>query len=129
MTRLSFAVTVLLLEASRVQALDLEDLKYKCETDFKTLCKDVVRGQGRLLACLYAHEDKVSDTCAAAVHDGSELLEQVFEALRIFTNECREDAGRFCPDVKPGRGRIRVCLFEHEKSLRKSCREALVRTP
>ncbi len=134
MVRLSFAVAVilpvvLLLDVTRAQAFELESVKSKCATEFKTLCKDVVPGQGRLLACLYAYEDKLSDSCAAAVYDASDLLEQVFEALRTFTVECREDAQRLCPSVKPGRGRIRACLSEHEAALKTSCRDALVRTP
>ncbi len=134
MTRLVFAVAVvlpmaLLLEASPVQAFDLDNVKYKCATEFKTLCKDVVPGQGRLLACLYVYDDKLSDQCAAAVYDASELLEQVFEALRNFTAQCRHDAQRFCPGVKPGRGRIQACLSEREEALTKSCRDALLRTP
>ncbi len=134
MTRLAFAVAVvlpvvLLLDASRVQAFELDEVKFKCATEFKTLCKDVVPGQGRLLACLYVYDDKLSDRCAAAVYDGSDLLEQVFEALRTFTIACRDDAKRLCPGVQPGRGRIRACLSEHEAALKESCRDALVRTP
>ncbi len=120
---------VLLLDVSRVQAFDLDEVKYRCATEFKTLCKDVVPGQGRLLACLYVYNDKLSDTCADAVYDGSDLLEQVFEALRTFTTVCRDDAKRLCPGVQVGRGRIRACLSEHKAALQESCRDALVRTP
>jgi hypothetical protein len=36
---------------------------------------------------------------------------------------CKEDAKRLCADVKPGGGRIRQCLKEHEADLSSACKE------
>lgn len=35
---------------------------------------------------------------------------------------CKEDAKKFCPDVKPGGGRIIRCMKEHEKELSEGCK-------
>lgn len=36
---------------------------------------------------------------------------------------CAEDAAKFCKDVKPGEGRVKACLAEHEKDLSQACRD------
>ncbi|HBA59985.1 MAG TPA: hypothetical protein DCZ92_04030 [Elusimicrobia bacterium] len=36
---------------------------------------------------------------------------------------CAEDTAKFCKDVKPGEGRVKACLKEHEKELSQACRE------
>lgn len=40
---------------------------------------------------------------------------------------CAEDAAKFCKDVKPGEGRVAVCLKEHEKELSQACRDRKAR--
>ena len=36
---------------------------------------------------------------------------------------CAADAAKFCKDVKPGEGRVKACLKEHEKDLSQACRD------
>ena len=38
---------------------------------------------------------------------------------------CREDAKKFCSDVRPGGGRIYNCLTSHNAELAPACRERL----
>ncbi|TWB82711.1 cysteine rich repeat protein [Nitrospirillum amazonense] len=38
-----------------------------CQPDRQALCKDEQPGGGRILACLRAHEDKLSPDCKAAL--------------------------------------------------------------
>ena len=38
-----------------------------CKTELATHCKGVTPGEGRLLACLYAYEDKLSSRCDYAL--------------------------------------------------------------
>lgn len=35
---------------------------------------------------------------------------------------CHADVEKFCPDVKPGEGRLGACLKKNEKKLSKACR-------
>ena len=49
-------------------------IKSGCADELARLCKDVVGGDGRLLACLYAHEDKLSDSCGTVVMSSLERL-------------------------------------------------------
>jgi hypothetical protein len=40
-----------------------ENLKKSCESDLKKYCKDVTQGEGRAMACLRAHDDKLTPGC------------------------------------------------------------------
>ena len=46
-----------------------------CEAAITTTCKDVTPGEGRILACLYAHGDKLSGKCEYALYDAAIQLE------------------------------------------------------
>ena len=63
----SLVVGAWLLAGGRAQAQTsdtlADDLKKACNKELTTFCKGVPQGQGRILACLYAFEDKVSDKC------------------------------------------------------------------
>lgn len=38
-----------------------------------------------------------------------------------FRKACAEDVKKFCPDVKPGEGRILQCLEQHAKDVSENC--------
>ncbi len=38
---------------------------------------------------------------------------------------CQPDAKKFCPDAKPGEGRIAACLKEHAAELSSECKATL----
>jgi hypothetical protein len=40
-------------------------------------------------------------------------------------NACAPDYKQFCPDVKPGGGRIVKCLQEHAERLSPACKDSL----
>ena len=59
-----------------------------CENDLKTYCSQVTPGEKRLLACVYAHEDKLSDQCTYALYQASVVLEQLAQAVvQLFLRE------------------------------------------
>src|SRR5450631_1702029 len=39
-------------------------LENACASDIKKYCKDVTPGEGRMIYCMQAHEDKISTKCA-----------------------------------------------------------------
>ncbi len=51
-----------------------------CKTELETYCKDVTPGDGRILACLYAHGDKLSGKCEYALYDAAAQLERAVAA-------------------------------------------------
>ncbi len=44
----------------------IEHLVNACENDIETYCSQVTPGNGRLLHCMAAHEDKISGQCEYA---------------------------------------------------------------
>jgi hypothetical protein len=120
----------LLLTAGTARAADtvVDAVKKACHKELSTFCKDVKAGQGRVLACLYAHEDKVSGQCEAAVYDAVEQLEQALAALRYAATECKADLLKYCGDVTVGQGRVAACMKKNEKDLSQRCKDALVKT-
>jgi len=44
--------------AGAVESL-VETVATGCEVELKTYCSEVTFGEGRILACLYAHNDKI----------------------------------------------------------------------
>lgn len=48
-----------------------------------------------------------------------------FRNMMRIKSACEADARRFCPDVKPGGGRILQCLRQHDAELAPGCREAV----
>jgi len=65
--------------------------------------KGVKPGEGRVLACLFAYEDKLSNRCEYALYDAAAQLEQAITALTYLAKECKDDLKTFCSDIKPGK--------------------------
>jgi hypothetical protein len=103
-------------------------LRKACQKELTTFCKGVPEGQGRILACFYAFEDKVSDKCMYALYEASVQLEQAATALKYAASSCKDDLEKFCGDVKLGEGRGLACLKKNEKSVSQSCNDALKQT-
>ena len=123
-------VVAALFMAGRAQAEDsvADKVKKACNKELSTFCKGVVPGEGRILACLYAFEDKVSDACEYAVYDAAAQLEQAATALKFAASQCRADLEKFCGNVQPGQGRALACLNKNEKDVSQTCKDALKQT-
>ena len=96
-----------------------------CDKELKTYCKDVTPGQGRLLACLYAHGDKLSGQCEYALYDAAVQLERAVAALSYLVNECRDDLETLCSGVPAGQGRLLKCLEDNNAKVSSRCNQAL----
>ncbi len=96
-----------------------------CQKEIATYCKDVIPGRGRVLACLYARQDKLSPHCELAMYDAAAQLERVVAALTYLANECRDDLRVFCSDVKAGEGRLLNCMDRNKEMLSSRCKQAI----
>jgi hypothetical protein len=96
-----------------------------CEKELTKYCKDVTPGEGRVLACLYAHEDKLSAQCEYALFDAAAQLDRAISALTYVANECGDDLEKYCADVSAGQGRLQNCLKKNDKKVSKRCKQAL----
>jgi len=95
-----------------------------CKAEIQTYCKGVTPGEGRVLACLYAYQDKLSGRCEYALYDASVQLERVVNALTYVANECRGDLQAYCSNVKPGEGRLLDCLEKNKAKVSARCTQA-----
>jgi hypothetical protein len=105
-----------------------DNVRKSCSKELSTFCKGVPEGEGRILACLYAFEAKVSDKCVQAVYDAAVQLEQAVTAVKFAANECKADLQKYCADVKLGEGRGLACLNKHDKDVSQTCKDALKAT-
>ncbi len=96
-----------------------------CDKELKTYCKDVTPGEGRILACLYAHSDKLSGQCEYALYDAAAQLERALTALTYVANECRDDLEKFCSNIKPGEGRLLQCMDKNNAKVSNRCKQAM----
>jgi hypothetical protein len=96
-----------------------------CKTELDTYCKGVTPGEGRILACLYAYQDKLSNRCEYALYDAAAQLQQAVAALNYLANECRDDLKAFCSDVKPGEGRLIQCIGKNKEKISGRCKQAI----
>lgn len=99
-----------------------------CKKELDTYCKDVTPGNGRVLACLYAHEDKLTGKCEYALYDAAAQLERAVMTLVYTANECGDDLEKYCADVPMGEGRVLDCIERNENKVSKRCLNALKET-
>ncbi len=125
---LSIAISVTLLFAISAGAGEkslVETVANGCRTEIDTYCKDVTPGEGRMLACLFAHSEKLSGKCEYALYDAAAQLEQAVNALAYVVNECGDDIDQFCQNVAAGEGRLLECLDKNDAKVSSRCKEAL----
>src|SRR5262245_32989904 len=93
----------------------IESVKTGCEKEIATYCSTITPGEGRVLSCLYSHEDKLSNRCEYALYDAAAQLERAVAALSYLNSECDQDMQANCATTKPGEGRILQCLKKSDK--------------
>jgi hypothetical protein len=127
--KLAFGVLALAAAAPAIaQDSLLEYVLTSCEADLKQYCSQVTPGEGRLLHCAAAHEDKLSGQCSYALYQAASLLEQLSMAIVYVAQSCETEIKTLCGDVKAGEGRILSCLEGNSESLGEPCKKALADT-
>jgi hypothetical protein len=103
----------------------LESVATGCKAELTSYCKDVTPGEGRVLACLYAFQDKLSGKCEYALYDAAGRLERAVTALTYVATECQPDLVANCAGVKAGEGRLLECLEKNDAKVSARCKGAL----
>ena len=93
------------------------DILGACADDIGQYCSAVEPGNGRIAACLYAHEQVVSDSCDIATAEMSDILDTMFATIRVTFEQCGADIENYCSDVSAGGGRVLACLAGNEGEL------------
>jgi hypothetical protein len=103
----------------------VENVVKACQAEIESYCSQVTPGQGRMLACFYAHENKLTVQCINALYDGMATLERAVEAISYVAGQCREDIQSQCAATVPGEGRIAECLLNKKAELSSRCSGAI----
>ena len=123
---LMIVAAVFMLVSNATAAEDIiETVAKGCEKELTSYCSEVTPGEGRVLACLYAHNDKLSGKCEYALYDAAAQLERFIAALSYLASECDADLEKFCSAVEAGEGRLLKCLDENSAKISGRCTEAL----
>lgn len=96
-----------------------------CAPEIESFCSQVSPGEGRLLACFYAHEDKLSGQCQYALYTAAAQLDQAVSALNYVAGQCQDDIMNLCANVEMGEGRILDCLAAQGDAVSAECTAAI----
>ena len=120
------AVAVLISASGNLFAQGIvETVEQGCAVEIESFCSQVSPGQGRLLACFYAHEDKLSGQCQYALYSASAQLDQAVSALDYVATQCNDDLMTHCANVQIGEGRVLECLKANKDTVSAACTQAV----
>ena len=125
LTLLTLAVLGANAPALQAQEDPIQNAIDACAPEIEAYCSQVTLGEGRLLACFYAHEDKLSGRCSWALYEGAAHLEQFAASLTHVANACWDDALEHCAEVEMGEGQVASCLLEHKAEVSQGCSQAI----
>jgi hypothetical protein len=122
---IALAILPLLITSATAEQSLVETVANGCKMEIEKYCAQVTPGEGRVLACLFAHGDKLSAKCEYALYDAAVQLERAVAALSYVANECDADLEKYCGSIAPGEGRLLECLEKHDKQVSGRCKQAL----
>jgi hypothetical protein len=99
----------------------IKKLEASCGEDIKKYCSTVTPGEGRMLHCVQAHEDKISPACEYDLSEVALQVQTTADSLKEAMTACRGDIDKLCAKTQPGQGRIAACLAANRTSVSKSC--------
>jgi hypothetical protein len=100
-------------------------LEKSCADDIKKYCSDVTPGEGRMLYCMHAHEDKISPKCGFDLEEAAADVQLSADNLKDAITACKAEITGVCGKTLPGQGRIAACLIANKSTASKNCVEAL----
>jgi Cysteine rich repeat len=100
-------------------------LESACASDIKKYCKTVTPGEGRLIYCMQAHEDKISVKCAFELGEAATSVQTTADALKDAVIACKAEITGVCGKTVPGQGRIAACLLSNKSAASAGCTDAI----
>lgn len=102
-----------------------ETVQKSCQTELGSYCEEVASSEGRLLGCLFAHNEKLSGPCEYALYEAAVRLERAVAAFTYVAKACDDDMDKFCAQVQAGEGRLIECLKGKAAEMTPTCKTAL----
>jgi Cysteine rich repeat len=102
-------------------AAAVKKLETVCGEDVKKYCSSVTPGEGRVILCLEAHEDKISEKCDAGIFEAAHNLGNAIHRVEEAADICWNDIEKYCVNVPPGGGHVVQCLANKKESIAPAC--------
>jgi Cysteine rich repeat len=100
-------------------------LESACSKDIKKYCRTVTPGEGRMIYCMHAHEDKISAKCAYELGEAATSVQASADALKDAVVACKAEINGVCGKILPGQGRIAACLLANKSTASSGCAQAI----
>jgi hypothetical protein len=100
-------------------------LESVCAKDIKKYCSNVTPGEGRMIYCMQAYEDKISPKCVFELEEAATSVLTTADALKDAVIACKAEITGVCGKIQPGQGRIAACLLENKSTNSSGCAEAI----
>ena len=96
-----------------------------CGDDIRKFCQTVTPGDGRMIYCMQAHDDKISPACTFELSEMEVDLQEINDGLKEAVRACQGDIAKLCDKTQPGQGRIAACLNANKTSVSRNCVDAI----
>lgn len=110
--------------ASATESTVVTQVRDACGAEITAYCAKITPGEGRLIACLYAHEGELSGRCELVIFDAAANLAQISAGMNEVSRICKPDIELLCNAMKPGQGGLAKCLRTNQKALSAPCADA-----
>jgi hypothetical protein len=90
-----------------------------CQNDIRKYCGDVTDKGSRIMQCLSAHDDKLSDTCTTQWKQAQADWHNTMKSAQA---ACSGDVQKFCSNIGSPKD-IKGCLNDHSSDLSSSCKD------
>jgi hypothetical protein len=100
-------------------------LQRTCAPDLRKFCRNVTPGEGRVVYCLQAYEDKISAKCTHELGETKASLQASAELLKDALAACKAEISGVCGKTLPGQGRLAACLIANKTTASKGCADSI----
>jgi hypothetical protein len=98
-------------------AAAVQNVRSACAADIGKFCGNVTPGEGRVMLCMQAHDDQLSQGCGFALYSASRNLERALERVSRIADACWNDIQAQCGDAD----RIGQCVMTKASSFSQGC--------
>ena len=99
-------------------AAAIQRVQGACQEELRNFCSTVTPGEGRLLLCMQAHEDKLGRGCELALFDASRNIENSVRRVERIADACWNDIKTHCGSAG---GSIAQCINEKSALFSPQC--------
>ena len=96
----------------------MQQLRQACQDELRNFCSTVTPGEGRLLLCMQAHDDKISRQCELAMLETTRNVGKAVHRMENFAQACWQDIQAHCSGAG---GSVAQCMLDNRASLSAPC--------